>query len=197
MELVSTNKKTELCELVRRIITGDPAAEDKLVRRYSEGVFLIIDQIVRNRSATEDVSQETFAIVLAKLRQGNLRQPERLSGFVCTVARNTAFNHLRQAKRFRNSDEIFNVEHIPDPAPSQLDEILKQDQAERVRQMINELKNERDRQLLFRYYIAEENKDRICQDLGLTRIQLNNIIYRALARFRELLIRDVDELEWR
>lgn len=197
MELVSTNSGTELTELVRRIIAGDPVAEAEIVRRYSQGVVVIIDQIVRSQSATEDVSQETFRIVLEKLRRGDLRQPERLSGFVCSVARNAAIDHIRRAKRFRIGDEIGNVEHIPDPAPSQLDEILTQEKAEIVHQILNELKIERDRQLLFRYYIAEEDKDLICQDLGLTRIQFNNVIYRALARFRELLMRKVDEPEWR
>jgi RNA polymerase sigma-70 factor (ECF subfamily) len=192
VKVVST-KSEELVEIVSRVMAGDSAAEEEVVRRYRQGVALIIDQIVRSESATDDVSQETFRIVLKKLRRGDLRQPDRLSGFICSVAKNTAINYIRRARRFQNSDEIGNVEHIPDRAPSQLDEILKQEKAKAVRQAINELKIERDRILLFRYYIAEEDKDRICQDLGLTRTQFSNVIYRALARIKELLMGKLGE----
>jgi RNA polymerase sigma-70 factor (ECF subfamily) len=193
LDLASTNSGTEVVEIARRILAGDPAAEDEVVRRYRQGVAVIIDHIVRGESATEDVSQETFKIVLEKLRRGDLREPERLSGFVCSVARNVALDYIRRARRFRNREEVGDAEHIHDPAPSQLEEILKQEKAGVVRQIINELKIERDRLLLFRYYIAEEDKDRLCLDLGLTRTQFNNVIYRALLRFKELYMRKVGE----
>ena len=181
--------------IVRRIIAGDSAAEDEVVRRYKHGVTVIIDQIVRSQSATDDVSQETFKIVLEKLRRGDLRQPERLSGFVCSVARNAAIDYIRRARQLQNREENCDAEHIPDPAPSQLEEILKREKAEAVRQIINELEIERDRDLLLRYYIAEEDKDKICADLHLTRIQFNNVIYRAIARFKELYVRRVGQPE--
>jgi RNA polymerase sigma-70 factor (ECF subfamily) len=193
LDLVSTNSGAEVAEIVRRILAGDSAAEDEVVRRYRHGVTVIIDHIVRRESATEDVSQETFKLVLEKLRRGDLREPERLSGFVCSVARNVALDYIRRATRFRNREEVGNAEHIPDPAPSQLEEILKQEKAGVVRQIINELKIERDRLLLFRYYIAEEDKDKLCLDLGLTRTQFNNVIYRALLRFKELYMHKVGE----
>lgn len=185
--------ETELTELVRRIVDGDSAAEEDLIRRYNQGVAIIIDQIVRNRSVTEDVSQETFRIVLAKVRQGDIREPERLSGFVCSVARNTALDHIRRTAHLRNHEAICNAEQIPDSAPSQLEEILRQERAAIVRQLIRELKKQRDRELLFRYFIAEEDKDRICADLGLTRAQFNNVIFRATARLRELYVRKIGE----
>jgi len=188
VNVVSTASE-ELVDIVRRIIAGDPAAEDEVVRRYEHGVAVIIDHIVRSQSATEDASQETFRIVIEKLRRGNLRQPERLSGFVCSVARNTAIEHIRRAKRSNSREESGDAERLPDSAPSQLDQILTKERAKVVRQTILELNVERDRDLLFRYYVAEEDKDRICLDLGLTRAQFNNVIYRALARFKELYVR--------
>jgi RNA polymerase sigma-70 factor, ECF subfamily len=178
----------ELVDIVRRIIAGDTAAEDEVVRRYEHGVAVIIDHIVRSQSATEDVFQETFRIVLEKLRRGDLREPERLSGFVCSVARNAAIDYIRRSKRSSSREESGDAETLPDSAPSQLDQILTKERSEVVRQTILELNVQRDRDVLFRYYVAEEDKDRICLDLGLTRTQFNNVIYRALARFKELYI---------
>lgn len=193
MDVVSVSKETELTELVKRIIAGDSAAEEEVVRRYQQGVAIIIDQIVRSRPVTEDVSQDTFKIVLAKVRRGDLREPERLSGFVSGVARNAAIDYIRRTRRLKNQESIGDAEQIPDPAPSQLEQILKQERAAVVRQLINELKKERDRALLLRYYIAEEDKDTICADLGLTRAQFNNVIFRATARFRDLYVNKIGE----
>lgn len=193
MELVITKSETELTELVRRIVAGDSAAEDEVVRRYRHGVCVIIDQIVRNPSATEDVSQETFKIVLEKIRHGDLREPDRLSGFICSVARNAAIDYIRRARRSNSREETSNAENIADHAPSPLERILHEERARIVRQLILELKVERDREVLFRYFIAEEDKDKVCLALGLTRIQFNSVIYRALARFKELYMREVGE----
>jgi len=191
--VVRVNVETELTEFVKRIIAGDSAAEEELVQRYKQGVAVIIDQIVRSQSGTEDVSQDTFKIVLAKVRRGGLREPERLSGFVCSVARNAAIDYIRRTRHSRNQEAIGNAEHVPDPAPSQLEEMLNREKATVVRRLINELKQQRDREVLFRYYIAEEDKDKICGDLGLTRLQFNNVIFRATARFKELYVRKIGE----
>ncbi len=193
VDTVRVSDETDLTDLVKRVIAGDSVAEEELVRRYKQGVAVIIDQIVRSQSLTEDVSQDTFKIVLGKVRRGEVREPERLSGFVCSVARNTAIDYIRRARHLKNQEAIGNAEQIPDSAPSQLEQILKQEKARVVRQIINELKIERDRDLLFRYYIAEEDKDKICSDLDLTRAQFNNVISRATARFKELYVRKIGE----
>jgi RNA polymerase sigma-70 factor (ECF subfamily) len=49
-----------------------------------------------------------------------------------------------------------------------------------------ELPSARDRQLLYRFYLGEEDKERICVDLKLTSLQFNRVLHRARERFREL-----------
>jgi RNA polymerase sigma-70 factor, ECF subfamily len=191
VDVVTLNNESSLSELVNRILAGDSVAEEELVRRYARGVAIVIDQIVRSQSVTEDVAQDTFRIVLEKVRRGDLREPERLSGFVCSVARNTAIDYMRRTRSLKNREGIANAEQIPDPAPSQLEDVLRQEQAAIVRQVINELKIKRDRDLLFRYFIAEEDKDTICADLGITRAQFSNLIFRATGRFKELFARRI------
>ena len=194
MKLVRLKSETEAAALVRRIIAGDPEAEDELVSRYSRGITIIIDRIVRNPTATEDLSQETFRALFERLRRGDLRQPERLSGFICSVARNAAHDHVRRAKRSLWIEAIGNIENIPDPAPSQFDELLKRERSIAVHQVIAELRIDRDRQLLLRYFIAEQDKNKVCHDLDMTRPQFNYVIYRAVARFKELLVSKMGDI---
>jgi RNA polymerase sigma-70 factor (ECF subfamily) len=40
--------------------------------------------------------------------------------------------------------------------------------------------------VLYRFYVAEEDKQKICDDLGLTTLQFNLVLFRARARYKEL-----------
>jgi RNA polymerase sigma-70 factor (ECF subfamily) len=187
--VVEASDKTEWLEWVRRITAGDADAEEELVRRYQDGIAVIISRVVHNESITEDLSQETFRIVLEKIRDGDVRDPERISGFICGVARNLALDYVRKMRRLTNQEELGTAEQIRDPRPDQYEQLLNKERAEIVRQVISKMKVERDREVLFRYYIAEEDKDQICADLNLTSHQFNSVIFRALKRYKELYIK--------
>jgi RNA polymerase sigma factor (sigma-70 family) len=159
-----------------------------LVRLYKNGIAIIIGRIVHNESATEDLSQETFRIALEKIRDGDVREPERLSGFICGVARNIAIEYVRRMRRLVNQEEVGNAEQIPDPHPDQFEQLWRKERAEIVRQVLNEMKVQRDSDVIFRFFIADEDGDTICADLGLTKRQFSLILYRALRRYRELYI---------
>lgn len=194
MNVIRVGTETELAELVKRIIAGDSLADEELVHRYKDGVSIIIIQIVRNQFFAEDLSQETFLKALEKIRQGDVREPERLSGFICGIAKFLAIDCVRKMRKSSNNEEIGAAEHVPDPEPDQLEQLCRKERSEVIRRVINELKTERDREIIFRYYIAEEDKDRICSDLGLTREQFNRVIFRSLKRYKELYIKLVGEL---
>jgi RNA polymerase sigma-70 factor (ECF subfamily) len=187
--VVGTSDKTEWLEWVRRITAGDADAEAELVRRYQDGIAIVIGRIVHNESITEDLSQETFRIALEKIRDGDVRDPERISGFICGVARNLALDYVRKMRRLTNQEELGTAEQIRDPRPDQFEQLLNKERAEIVRQVLSESKVERDREVLFRYYIAEEDKDQICADLNLTSHQFNSVFFRALKRYKELYIK--------
>lgn len=173
-------------DLVSRIRAGNRQTEAELVERYSRGVMIIIRRDVRDTGVAEDLYQETFRIVLEKIRQGDVREPERLSGFVCGVARNLVIDYFRRAARQENMAEIEEASPLPHPAPDQLQELLQKEKADLVRQVLKEMPNERDIQALYRFYIADDDKEQICADLGLTSLHFNIVLHRARERFREL-----------
>src|SRR5215470_7082480 len=80
-------------ELVDRIQAGDRSGEEDLVRQYSRGVLVIIGQSVSDRSLVEDLYQDCFRLVLEKVRAGEVREPDRLSGFICSIARHIVIEH--------------------------------------------------------------------------------------------------------
>ena len=47
----------------------------------------------------------------------------------------------------------------------------------------------RDREILRRFYVEEEDKDSICKDLKIDGTHFNRVLFRAKARFREAILR--------
>ena len=186
MKSIAISDNCSQVDLVSRIRAGDRQAEAELVERYSRGVMIIIRREVHDTVAVEDIHQEGFRIVLEKIRRGDVREPEKLSGFVCGVARNLVIDHFRRATRQENNAVIDEAVSIPHPAPDQLQELLRKEKADLVRQVLKGMSNERDIQALYRFYIADDDKEQICADLGLTSLHFNRVLHRARERFREL-----------
>jgi RNA polymerase sigma-70 factor (ECF subfamily) len=191
MKTTAISDNCSQIDLVSRIRAGDRQAEAELVERYSRGVMIIIRREVHDTVDVEDLHQEGFRIVLEKIRRGDVREPERLSGFVCGVARNLVIDYFRRAARQENNAEIEEAVSIPHTAPDQLQELLRKEKADLVRQVLKEMSNERDIQALYRFYIADDDKEQICADLGLTSLHFNRVLHRARERFRELYERVV------
>ena len=173
----------ELTELVHRIQDGDREAEDDFVRRYARGVRIIIRRACSDASACDDLAQDTLTIALEKIRTRSVRDPERLSGFVASLARNLVIEHGRHAKRNRHI-AVEEAGDIRDATGDPLDHLLQAERDAIVRRVIRDLPTERDREILFRYYVDEQDKDEICAALGLTREHFTRVLFRARERYR-------------
>lgn len=174
-------------DLVHRIRGGDTGAEAELVTRFGEGLAFLLRRWTRDHAAAEDLYQETFRLAIEKIRRGEVRDPDRLAGFLRSLAKNLSIYHYRRgaSRELREED----LESAPEPVEAdagQLDRLLRQEKAAAVRQVLEELASERDRQILFRFYLAEEDKERICSDLGLSSLDFNMVLFRARRRYRDL-----------
>jgi RNA polymerase sigma-70 factor (ECF subfamily) len=76
---------------------------------------------------------------------------------------------------------------VPDPRPGQLHRVVAREDRLRVRRLLGELRSVRDREVLWRFHLAEESRETICRDLGLTASQLNVVLFRARQRFKKLV----------
>jgi RNA polymerase sigma-70 factor (ECF subfamily) len=193
----SERRSGSLTDLVAGIRNGDQTAADEFVHRYWRGVMAIIGHSCSDRSVVEDLRQETLRIALEKIREGAIRDPERLSGFVASLARNLVIQHFRRAEpRHEELDDrtVAAAEaRLPGPAADPLQQLLLDEEAALVRHVLDELPTERDRQILIRRYLEERDKDEVCAELGLTSDHFNRVLFRARNRYRELYRREVEE----
>jgi RNA polymerase sigma-70 factor (ECF subfamily) len=173
-------------DLVRRIREGEHSAEHELVSRYRGRVMLLLRRTSRDASSWDDLHQQTFHIGLQKIRRGDLREPGKLSRFLRALARNLAIVHFRKAAAEPKQETDETAGSSWDPTPDPLQNLLAAEQEFMVRRVLSEMPNERDREILCRFYLAEEDKDAICRDLGLTSLHFNRVLHRARERYREL-----------
>lgn len=173
-------------DLVARIESGDARAEEDFVERFTRAVRVVLRQLLRGSPEADDLFQETFRLALEKIRRGEVRNADKLSSFVVSLARNLAINHFRLHSRRRTEPDSEAVELASWDMPDPLGHLLLGEKAVLVRRLIQGLGTDRDRQVLFRFYIAEDDKESICQDLGLSALHFNRVLHRARQRYKEL-----------
>jgi len=171
--------------IARRIQLGDPAAEAQLVARFSRGIRVVIRHASSDPNVAEDLFQETFRVGLERIRAGAVRDPAQLAAFLAGLARTLATEHFRRVRRSPQED-VAVLDRMAAPGTSSLDIVARRQEARDIARTLESLPTERDREVLRRFYLTMDDKDRICDDLGLTRLQFNRVLYRARERFREL-----------
>ncbi|RPH53578.1 hypothetical protein EHM82_08215, partial [bacterium] len=132
-------------DLVARIQAGDRRAEERTVELYGRAVALLLDRHTNGRPEAEDLFQDTFRTALEKLRRGELREPDKLPGFLAGIARSLAIEHYRKTARRKTEPDSDALLDVTAAGSGQLGQILERENAAVVRRVIRELNNARDR----------------------------------------------------
>jgi RNA polymerase sigma factor (sigma-70 family) len=130
----------------------------------------------------EDRRHEVLVIVVEAIRGGELRDPNRLMGFVWTVTRRRITAYIRDAilrRRRFVSDEGIDVPMPVGQSPEA--RLVDRERLERMRQTVRCLKP-RDREILRRFYLGEQPPEQICREMRLTSTQFRLYKSRAIAR---------------
>jgi len=83
--------------LIQQIRDGDPRAWQTLIARYEGRLIAYVQRRIRDRSASEDVVQETFVGFLNSLP--NFDDKRELQTYLFTIASHKLTDHLRKAGR--------------------------------------------------------------------------------------------------
>src|SRR5262249_13114008 len=100
-ELTRELSADQMVSLAERVHIGDRGAEGELLWHFTPRVYALLCARTRDREASRDLLQDTLIVLIRALRQGQLREPGKLTAFVLGIARNTAQSHLRSRMRRR------------------------------------------------------------------------------------------------
>jgi RNA polymerase sigma-70 factor (ECF subfamily) len=173
--------------LVARIHAGEHAAEGELVTRYRSGLVALLRHWTRDRSLAEDLAQEALLVAIERLRSRPLDDAAKLGAFLRGTAHNLAVATRRREIRRQTSSASDLIDGFVDATADPLAAAERAQEAHLIHRLIGELTMPRDRDLLYRHYVAGEPKSRICEELGLDAVHFNRVLYRARVRLRELL----------
>lgn len=171
---------------VQRLQAGDFRTQEHFVDYFSELIQLKLRSRVNSPQAIEDIRQETFTRVFAALRDGKIRQPERLGAFVNSMCNNVLLEHYRSSSRQDSLDDEEQPE-IPAVNVDVLGALAAKQMGEKIREILEEMP-ERDRRLLRDIFLEERDKDEICSDFGVDREYLRVLLHRAKQSFKSLYL---------
>ena len=174
---------------VERLRAGDFRTQEHFVAYFSELIQLKLRSRLNSPQAIEDVRQETFTRVFTALRDGKIRQPDRLGAFVNSMCNNVLLEHYRSSSRDDSIDDEEQPE-IPAANVDVLGAIANKQLAEKIRGILEELP-ERDRRLLREVFLEERDKDEVCADFGVDREYLRVLLHRAKLSFKALYLKSV------
>lgn len=180
--------KVDWKNVVEQIRAGDPAGDEALYRNLASGARLFLQR----RLATADVEDrvhDLFVIVVETIRRGELREPERLMGFVRTVL-NRQLN-LEISRMIHTRQTSIDLESAGDLTAADSSPEQQAVMNQKVALMKQILRKMRDREfeVLSRFYLLEQPPERIRLDMGLTQTQFNLLKSRAKTKLKELMQR--------
>ncbi len=164
----------------------DPDTHLALVYRDYPGLRALILRRVGDPELAADILQDAAVTTLEKLRSGEIQQPEGVGGYLYRVALNHLRNYRRKDRSALSSSAELGDLTAGEDEPGWAD-VGRQQWAVTARRTLEELPASRDRELLVRYYLEDEDKCSICAALGLTAEHFNRVIFRARNRFRAVL----------
>jgi RNA polymerase sigma factor (sigma-70 family) len=163
-------------QLVARCRSGEPAAWNELVERFSRYVYAITSQAFRlPQHDAEDVFQEVFARVYEHLDR--LRSDEAIRPWIAQLTRRLCIDRLRSAGREGPAD-------TDTLEPAEVDESLALlDEAMTVRGAMDAV-GDACRDILDRFFCRDESYKVIGEALGLPAGTIASRISRCLAKLK-------------
>src|SRR5580700_3788462 len=181
----STLGTVDWIALVLQIRTGEDVGLEHLYKLFSRGIrYYLCRQL--GAQELEDKVHDTFLIVVHAIQRGDLREPERLMGFVRTIVRRQVAAYIDEAVHVRRDELNLDLGvRVADRRNNPEQSAAFRQKVDLMLDVLNDL-SERDREILTRFYLDEQSQETICREMILTETQFRLLKSRAKARFGEI-----------
>ena len=171
--------------LVTRVQANEEPAMEELYRIFSRGIrFYLCRQL--GPQDLDDRMHDCFLVVIQAIRKGELREPERLMGFVRTIVRRQIAGQIDIAVQTRKTQvDMEATGPLPDRRRNPEAQAMGKQEEEIAVSVLKGI-SRRDREILTRFYLHEQTQEQICREMRLTETQFRLLKSRAKARFGEL-----------
>jgi len=161
--------------------------QNQLYLRYRRPLLQVFHHRRIDRHAADDLLQRTFLQAIKKIRSEGLDDPGNLGGYLYRTACKLATAYWRGELSHRHENDRELLTNLKDEALSLEERLDHELLAKHVRDLMDHLPVQRDREVLERFYLHEEPRTSIRESLQLTDIQFNQVLWRARQRFGDIL----------
>ncbi len=170
-------------DLIRLFCDGNQQAMEVLVLRHKDKLYTSIYFLVKDKYLAEDIFQDVFIKIIDTVRAGRYTEEGKFLPWAMRIAHNCCVDHFRKVKRtpvIRNGENQDVFELISFTEENAETAMIKQQQYDRVQQLLFNLPEDQREVIILRHYADMSFKD-IAQ---LTNCSINT----ALGRMRYGLI---------
>lgn len=186
MEGMSDGERTESEPAAAAVAESD-------VLRCLPGVRAMILRMTRDINLANDLTQDVMIAMVVAIREGRVKHPEALAGYVHETARHIVYAANRKMRPI-------SVETLPEHESAWLDaprtplDYVEDDELRRFAlEVLDELPAQRDRDLIVGFYVDGLSKAELMQRLMLAADQFDKVIFRARTRMRDRLREKMQE----
>ena len=190
--------KNDDVKLIQRILAGDEAAFESLIRKYQKQVHAHAWRKTRDFHIAEDITQETFLQVYQRL--GTLEDPMLFPKWIYTIVDRLCIAWYRRNRLQTESLEETHISEIETKAYSRYvaeehEKTTAEAQRDLVKKLLAKLK-ESDREVITLHYFEEMTSSEIGEFLGVSENTIKSRLHRARQRLKkyEFMIQEVLEI---
>lgn len=178
-------------QLLREIALGNQVAESELINKFWRGLVFVLNRQCNDHFLAEDLAQDALIIVIQKARNGQITSARGLSSFVRQTGINLLVNQKRKQARHK-TDSNENIDHLfPSDTPSSSHQIENTQVRKIVLEVIQELNQERDRDIIIQTFLYEQPKEVVCENLNLSNQHFDRVLFRARDRLKQKLMHNL------
>jgi RNA polymerase sigma-70 factor, ECF subfamily len=167
-------------ELIIRAQNGDRSAYETIVNQFAPMVFRLIGRFFRTREDVEDLAQDVFLKLFARIDQ--IKPDENFPGWLARVTVNTCYDELRKKRRRRIALETYGpliATETPGIAP-------EPDNFGKMRVALETLDAKFKVPLILKE-VEEMSVEEIARTMGITQTNVKVRLFRARKKLSEML----------
>ncbi len=178
--------------LISRVRSGDPEGLDQLYRLFARGIrFHICRQM--GPLELDDKVHDTFLVIVDAIRTADLREPDRLMGFIRTIVRRQISAYITaHIQKRRDEVELDGSVRLRTVMGNPEQTAISREARTLIEAVLDRM-NRRDREILTRFYLYEQPQEQICEDMSLSDTQFRLLKSRAKSRFGEIGKKNVQQ----
>jgi RNA polymerase sigma-70 factor, ECF subfamily len=162
----------EEARLVREAVDGNARSFEGLIRLHSRRVFNFLHQMTRHRQDAEDLTQQTFIKAFRNIQTFQVDRP--LINWLLTIARRTALNHFRSARRW---EEMPADSACSAPSPARAAEV--HDRTSNLWARARRVLSQKEFEVLWLRFAEELSIEETARVTGLTETNIKILVFRG------------------